>query len=217
MCWSVFFIRAMTPDPLVYFDSAPDSGYSLDNLAPSPPENFHFQTPTMLAWNEAEEEDFDYFTVYGSEVDHLDPSAVIIAHTTGTSMDVAEHSHSHYHLTATDFTGNEGHEASVQASGIQGSDPLPQRYALYQNRPNPGRSGTVIQFDLPIETDVTLEIFDAGGRAVRTLFKDYAGPGHYAVPWDGSDAAGEPVLTGVYFYRLEAAGFRATRKLLITK
>ena len=54
MYWSVFFISAMTTDPLVYFDSNPDSGFSVDNLAPAVPENLQvtifYPDSTVLTW-----------------------------------------------------------------------------------------------------------------------------------------------------------------------
>ena len=49
-CWSVFFAIAHTDDPGTFFESIPDSGYSVDNLAPSAPESFHYDSPALLAW-----------------------------------------------------------------------------------------------------------------------------------------------------------------------
>ncbi|MFH1573750.1 MAG: hypothetical protein ABIG68_07180 [Acidobacteriota bacterium] len=84
MCRSVFFMRAMTPDPAIHFDSQPDSGYSVDNLSPSVPGNFVWNYPAELTWDESEDADFDYFTIYGSDHEDLDENAVLIGYTTGT-------------------------------------------------------------------------------------------------------------------------------------
>jgi hypothetical protein len=64
--WSVFFIRALTAEPATYFDSAPDSGYSVDNLAPSVPLNLAYVAPGILTWDDVPDTDFDFYTVYGS-------------------------------------------------------------------------------------------------------------------------------------------------------
>jgi hypothetical protein len=67
------------------FTSHRASGYSLDNLAPAAPQNFAPGPPTSLTWDPAPEPDFDHFTLYGSDWDWLDGSAVVIAATIGTS------------------------------------------------------------------------------------------------------------------------------------
>ena len=52
MYYTTFFVRARTAPPGVYFDSYPDSGYSMDNLAPSPPPNLSMTSATEVAWDE---------------------------------------------------------------------------------------------------------------------------------------------------------------------
>ena len=84
VCWSVFMVSATTQVPDLYFDSPPDSGYSVDNLAPGVPGNLRFQNPTLLEWNESCDADFDYFAIYGSGHEGLDETAVAIGQTTGT-------------------------------------------------------------------------------------------------------------------------------------
>jgi len=113
ICWSVFFVRAMTPDPFQFYDSPPDSGYSVDNLAPSAPMNLLFAPPGILTWDEAPEEDFNYFTVYGSTADIFNETADLIAHTTDLEMDVQANFYPYYHVTATDFAGNKGEAATT--------------------------------------------------------------------------------------------------------
>jgi flagellar hook assembly protein FlgD len=72
---------------------------------------------------------------------------------------------------------------------------------------------------VPSTTD---KIYDTNGRQVRQLSLGIKEPGHYftkerAAYWDGRNAAGEAVASGVYFYYLEAGRFRATRKMIIQK
>jgi flagellar hook assembly protein FlgD len=76
----------------------------------------------------------------------------------------------------------------------------------------------MIRYDVPAPGgEVTIEIFDVSGRHVRTLVSGAERPGQRAVSWDGRDDRGRPVGSGVYYYRLEADGFRATRKLMFLK
>ena len=212
ICWSVFFVRAVTPDPQEFYDTPPDSGYSVDNLAPAPPENFHLETQALLMWNASPEEDLDYYTVYGSEIGVLDESAVMIGTTSDTTMAIPEH-YPYFHCTATDVAGNEGQEATASASGVTGGERMPTCFALYQNSPNPARPATSIAFDLPREAFVALRVYDLAGRLVATLASGTYPAGHHSV----SLAGGGHLLGGAYFYRLDAGEFHETRKMLVIR
>jgi len=89
---------------------------------------------------------------------------------------------------------------------------VPQKYVLHQNYPNPFNPGTAIRFDVPGVSDVRLTVFDQLGREVTRLVNEQKQPGSYTVRFDGSRLA-----SGVYFYRMEAGGYVATRKLLLLK
>ena len=99
---------------------------------------------------------------------------------------------------------------------------LPQKTGLLANYPNPFNPETWIPYQLSKPTDVTLTIYDIKGSVVRTLDLGHQRAGLYqtrgrAAHWDGRNAVGEPVASGVYFYTLTAGEFTATRKLLISK
>ena len=89
--------------------------------------------------------------------------------------------------------------------------------SLSQNRPNPFAAGTTIQFALDRRdwSDLQLTILDTTGRVVRRWDLGGAVPGPHAISWDGRDAVGRPVGSGVYFYRLAGSGHEATRKLVV--
>jgi hypothetical protein len=213
MCGSVFFVRAVTADPLVFYDTPADSGYSVDELAPAPPTGLHLEGENTLLWNASTEEDLAHYTVYGSEAPELDSTAVTIGTTTDTTLVVGD-LYLYYHLTATDHAGNEGEEATLYfAAGLIGTGPQPTRYALYQNSPNPGRPFTTIAFDLPRESRVVLRVFDLTGRRVATLADGRFPPGRHAVSWTG----GAGPRSGAYFYRLDAERFSQTRKMLVVR
>lgn len=217
ICWSTFFVRAHTDEPLVYFDSPEAEGYSIDNLAPSVPENFLFDEGLeLLTWDAVPDEDFDYYTIYGSDVETFGPEAVLVGYTIETEMDVSAAQHSFYFVTATDFAGNEGEEASVAgytSNAAQEPGILPSSYALYGATPNPITNSTMIAFDLPEDSRVQLRIFDPAGRTVAVLADGEYPAGAHRVTWSNR----EGILSGVYFCKMETAGFVGTRRLLIAK
>ena len=98
----------------------------------------------------------------------------------------------------------------------------PERTVLLANYPNPFNPETWIPYRLAVPTKVTLQIFAVNGALVRTLDLGHQPAGVYqqrtrAAYWDGRNQLGEPVASGVYFYRLTAGDFTATRRMLIRK
>ncbi len=99
---------------------------------------------------------------------------------------------------------------------------IPKETSLLPNYPNPFNPETWIPYQLAQNAEVTLTIYAVDGKVVRTLALGQQSAGMYhsksrAAYWDGRNAVGEPVASGVYFYTLEAGDFTATRKMLIRK
>ncbi len=94
---------------------------------------------------------------------------------------------------------------------------VPELFALNLNFPNPFNPETTIAYDLPERTPVRLEIYDVLGQRVRVLMDEVQTAGRYAVRWDGRNALGRGVGSGVYFYRLQAGGFSQVRRMLLLK
>ena len=94
---------------------------------------------------------------------------------------------------------------------------IPTAYSLSQNYPNPFNPSTAIEFTLPRPSQVTLEVYDIVGRKVRTLVSEAVTAGTKRVIWDGNNADGATVASGVYFYRIRASDFSETRKMLLLK
>ena len=99
---------------------------------------------------------------------------------------------------------------------------IPEVTSLLPNYPNPFNPETWIPYQLAKPADVKLKIYDINGRVVRALDLGHQRGGMYhtrsrAAYWDGRNAQGEPVASGVYFYTLSAGDFTATRKMLIRK
>ena len=98
----------------------------------------------------------------------------------------------------------------------------PSETVLLANYPNPFNPETWIPYQLANPAEVTVTLYAANGAVVRTLDLGHRRAGRYAsrsraAYWDGRNAAGEPVASGVYFYTLRAGGFSATRRMVIRK
>ncbi|MHC1737352.1 MAG: T9SS type A sorting domain-containing protein [Ignavibacteriaceae bacterium] len=85
-------------------------------------------------------------------------------------------------------------------------------YELCQNYPNPFNPSTVINFQIPVNTYVTLKVFDVIGNEVATLVNEEKPSGYYEIEWHGGGLA-----SGVYFYSLISGNFRETKKMLLVK
>ena len=124
-------------------------------------------------------------------------------------------------------------EANVDPAGIAALErlltslsrrdlPVPKKTVLLANYPNPFNPETWIPYELSEAAEVTVTIHSSDGKLVRTLELGQIPVGVYsdkerAAYWDGRNAAGEPVASGVYFYTLTAGEFSATRKMVIRK
>jgi len=89
--------------------------------------------------------------------------------------------------------------------------------SLAQNVPNPFNPQTMIPFTIQNGSDVRLSIYDLTGRQVRELVRGHHEPGSYRTVWDGLNATGTPVASGVYFYKLVAGTFGETKKMMLLK
>jgi M6 family metalloprotease-like protein len=93
----------------------------------------------------------------------------------------------------------------------------PRRFALLANYPNPFNPSTTIRYELASRARVELRVYDVNGALVRTLVDDVKPAGAYALEWNGRDDRGNPVGSGVYFYRLTAGDFSDVRKMTLLK
>ena len=96
-------------------------------------------------------------------------------------------------------------------------DNRPNDYALDQNYPNPFNPTTVVAFSLPEAQSVKLDIFNVNGQLVNTLFDDRLEAGHHQVEWDSRNKSGNPVASGIYFYRVKAGDYTNTKKMVLIR
>ena len=113
-------------------------------------------------------------------------------------------------ITSVTLTGDD------QVSG-QDQPLVPAQVTLLGNYPNPFNPATTIAFELPGETAVNLHVYDIRGQLVRDLSTALLPAGRHEVPWDGRDRRGSPAPSGVYLYKLEAAGQMLAGRMTLSK
>ncbi|MFQ6608795.1 MAG: T9SS type A sorting domain-containing protein [Fidelibacterota bacterium] len=97
-------------------------------------------------------------------------------------------------------------------------DGLPLEFTLHQNYPNPFNPTTTLSFAIPTDSKVDLVVYNLLGQEVTRIFDHkLMRAGVHKIVWDGKDKLGNPVSTGLYVYRLNAAGKSAAQKMLLLK
>ncbi len=209
---STFVVRAATDEPRFHYDSGSAAGYSVDNLAPGIPGSLAVG-PGGITWAVSRADDFDYFSVYGGSTNSFG-AATLIGYT--TSLQHALGGHTFYFVTATDFAGNEGKPAVINA--LTGIGESPASHILSVSAyPNPFNPQTTIRYTIPSTGRVTIAVFDARGALVTTLIDDEMEAGAYTEPWDARDANGAEVGSGVYFARVAHATGTKSYKMVLLK
>jgi len=136
-----------------------------------------------------------------------------------------------YSISAADFNGDdiidlavsnvESDDVSIMisrtATDVAEIEFLPAKFTLEQNYPNPFNPATSIIFSLPTASTVTLDVYNILGQNVANLAAGRLEAGRHTVVWEGVDAAGKEVASGIYFYRLKAGDYTASRKMLLLK
>lgn len=106
--------------------------------------------------------------------------------------------------------------AEVQVAS-QDTKTSPAALDITAVRPNPFSAGSEVEFALPHSARASLSVFDAAGRRVRLVAEAQFPAGSHTLAWDGLDAAGQRVASGVYLVRLESNGSSVTRKVLLAR
>ena len=226
--WSTYMITAHTTDPLVFFKSAADSGYSVDNLAPAIPTGLLAsvtdENAIELSWDFPVDDDFNNFRLYRSTTPDFDPTGttpiIELVDAFFIDQDIAIGNTYYYRLSAVDLHGNESEYTEVESAEVLstvGKSGIPVEFALRQNYPNPFNPVTTVRYDLPVESLVRLTIYDALGREVRSLVNQIQEPGFKSVIWNARNDFGRPISAGVYIYRIEAGEFLQTNKMILLK
>jgi hypothetical protein len=198
--------------------SAPDSGYSVDNLPPAVPAPFTGQYAagtTHLHWNRNVEADLAGYRLYrGTSVAFTPgPTSLLGALPDTGYADVAGAPYI-YKLTAIDSHGNASPVATLIPSGALGvDDAAALALGFVAPSPNPTRGGTTLYYTLSRAGHVRLSVYDAAGRRVRLLRDDEQAAGAHRESFALSDEAGHGLASGLYLVSLEAEGRVLTRRL----
>ncbi len=201
-------------------------GYSVDNLAPGAPVNL-VGTPdagaAVLIWSASghHDEDLSEYLVYRSTEPGfvMDESTFVGSSLTPDFRDATVSGPVYYRVTARDVHGNEGAASDevLVLLGVSAVDSLPTFFSHGGNYPNPFNPMTQISFDVPATSAVRVSVFDAAGHLVKTLVSETMNAGHHEVLWNGQDGQGHGVSSGVYFSRIEAGDFSATRSMTLVR
>jgi hypothetical protein len=120
-------------------------------------------------------------------------------------------------LTGDGDVTNDTAKVTVTVVGVAEDHKLPTAFNLEAARPNPVATWTNIQYALPVNSQVTLAIYDITGKLVKTLASGVMEAGYKSVIWNGKDNSGKSVPNGLYFIRFETPKYSATRKLVLTR
>jgi hypothetical protein len=101
---------------------------------------------------------------------------------------------------------------TVQVTGIEHVPDAPSTFGLDQNYPNPFNPTTMIGYQLPTRTRVTIVVYDVLGQEVERLVDEVEPAGRHSVPWNGANHA-----SGVYLVRMNSATFTETKRLLLIR
>jgi hypothetical protein len=208
-----FRVGATTAEPDVWFESRVDSGYSVDNLAPPPPEAFvaQYGAGVALSWAAGSAPDHARFRVHRGDRDDFEAApGNLVAELAATAyVDAVGTSASRYRLVAVDRHGNAS--ASVPATRSEAPPAPALALAITRVAPNPARDGRVtIAFTLPDDAPATLELFDPRGRVVCARALAGAGEGSIVLPGERSRLA-----AGVYVVRLTQGGRSVRTKSVV--
>ena len=200
---TLFMVEALDTGESLQWDSAPDSGYSVDNLAPAAVTPFtgtYSAGTASLHWGASTAPDFASYLLYrGSTPDFVPgPATLVIAKSDTGYVDGA--ALLYYKLAAEDVHGNVGPYTSLTLSNtLDAPGGGPFAFALGRVRPNPASGRRLVAaFTLPRAQPATLELLDVSGRRITSREVGSLGPGPHTVELDGGTAA----IPGLYWLRL---------------
>lgn len=221
-----FMVVAHTDNPNTFYKSTPAAGYSVDNLPPAPPlalqAELNSDNTVKVTWRANREVDLSGYLVYQSNSPFSDTAqAKLVAMTSDSSIIIEEFSsgaEDHFAIVAEDIHRNRsemGNIVVLSPTGISGdAHGSPSEMRLYPNYPNPSNPFTNIRYVIPEDGPVSLTIYDVNGREIIRLVHGHQAAGEHLAQWDGRDARGLKVSSGMYLYRLDTGKKAMTRKII---
>jgi hypothetical protein len=208
---TAFMVVGRNSTGTMFWLSPPDSGYSVDNLAPPVTTPFTGQYASgtaTLHWGANSAADLAGYRLYRGSTADFEPGPDNLTVTQpDTGYVDAAGAPCYYKLTAVDIHGNEGPAATLLPSGTVAvpGPTLPRAVFLAPPAPNPAHGAATLRFGLPRQARVELALYDQQGRCVRSLVTGALPAGEQTLTWDGCDESGRALPAGLYFVRLETA------------
>jgi hypothetical protein len=207
--YSRYRVVAMTANPSIFYESFPDSAYSIDNIPPPAPvltvEDDEAARSVFATGSRPS--DYEETCFYKDQEPGFTPGDPIQCSTSRFYDE--EHLRTYYYMARNfDIHGN----ASEWSNEVTGQYPTDvpgaaiTQVRLYSNRPNPFNPMTTLRFDLPVAGQAQLSIYDLAGRLVRVLVEGEIPAGSHEAVWDGRDQSGRASPSGSYLARLVAGG-----------
>jgi len=201
-------------------------------VPPAMPENFN-ATPVYtkdkngndsllvavaLTWTPNQEWDFYRYEIRRATCGHYESDSLLkVTEDTFFLDDAFEWMPNYgYRLIAIDRYGNRSDAATICPTGVDNEVAIPS-IVLNQNFPNPFNPSTAISFDLECPAHVTLSIYNIRGELVATVLNRRLPAGRTEILWNARDNRGNPMSSGVYFYRLAAGDAIASKKMILLK
>ena len=207
-----------------------DCDYPLLPLAPGKVENFQAEVTSSsvnLSWENPETTDFVGILIRYSTNDFpanpTDGELVYDGQNTSTTHAISLENNLYYSAFAYDSQGNYSDPVKLLVEGTTDTEDepkanIPDHFELSQNHPNPFNPATVIKYQLPIKSHVTIKIYDLLGNEIRSLVDGKQPAGFHSVVWDGKNDFGSSVASGIYFYQINANNeFKQTKRMLLLK
>jgi hypothetical protein len=226
--WTDVMVLAHSYFPDDCWMSEVATGYSIDNWVPGVPGSLKavvVAPDVELTWSPSgyHDEDLSHYDVHRSNVTGFMPDATtLIASPVDTVFTDAAPGDGFwfYRVVAEDVHGNQSgpsNEAWAALGTGVGDDEIATVLMIRGNSPNPFNPMTRIEYDLPKSGRVRLDVFSAAGNLVVTVEDAFREAGRRQVVWNGTDAAGRALPSGVYFARLEAGEETAVHTMVLLK
>gem|GEM_PF-5640929 len=211
------------------YDPDPDTS-EFENLIP--PQNFDVTAVNnvpRLTWSEVTDVCADHLSIYRSyNYGAFSLLTTVSPSTTSYDDDEIETTYPYYMVQYKMKTVNNwgvesafstmdwvrGHWTKPVARDAEALD-VPQRYALHPNFPNPFNPVTFIDYELPVESNVRVDIYNVQGQKVATLLDSHMAAGYHSMEWDGRDSFGKQVGAGIYLCQMQAGAFVKTQKMTL--
>jgi hypothetical protein len=188
-----------------------------------------------IAWIAESETNHAGYNILRSEVKELSTAmminnALIDAGTTSgtqisyqyTDAEVYHNARYYYWLEDRSLTGESTYHGPLMVTiSAQGEEPeipsIPVETKLFSAFPNPFNPSTNLRYSMKEAGDVRIDVYNLKGQLLKSFNNSHNQAGYYQVSWDGHDANGRLVGTGVYFYRMSSGNYSSTKKMIMAK